>query len=85
MIATYFDRCDAASGFRSTARFIDQNDPRYFNHQLYATMLDRNVAEARFNLAHVIARSHTYHLFELRVGTRMGVFGSNFDSNGRFR
>lgn len=85
MIDTYFDRCDAASGFRSTARFIDSNDPRYFAGQLYATVIDRNVAEARLRIADQVEVHHWLHSHELRQGIRMGGLRSNFDSNGRRR
>lgn len=59
MIDTYMDRCDAAAGTWRTDR--DQavqslyDDPRYFNGSLYNTMIDRNVAEARYELARFIA------------------------------
>ena len=56
MIDTYFDRADAATGYRPTPVVYPDmsDDPRYFNYQLYNTMIARNVAEAKYNLQMVI-------------------------------
>lgn len=55
MIDTYADRADAASGSWRAARnhAVQQlyADPRYFNGQLYSTVIDRMAAEARYRLA----------------------------------
>lgn len=51
MIDTYFDRCDAANDYKSTASRPIWEDPRYYNGSLYSTLIDRNVAEAKANLA----------------------------------
>jgi len=47
MIDTYFDRVDAANGYKSTASRPIWEDPRYYDGQLYATMIDKNVAMAK--------------------------------------
>jgi hypothetical protein len=53
MIDTYFDRADAATNWKRTRDHKLQeiyDDRRYFQGNLYSTMIDRNVAEAKFNL-----------------------------------
>lgn len=65
MIDTYMDRCDAASGFKPAASAPAWHDERYFNGRLYATMIDRNVAEARANLEFVIDMLYEHHSFEI--------------------
>lgn len=50
MIDTYFDRVDAANGWKSQRDNKLQElyeDPRYYNGSLYSTMIDRNVAAAK--------------------------------------
>lgn len=54
MINTYFDRVDAASGYKPTRSSPIEDDPRYYGGSLYATMLDRNVAQAKNYLANFI-------------------------------
>lgn len=87
MIDTYFDRCDAASGYKPmrSASAPVHEDPRYFAGQLYATTLDRNVAEARFNLGVVIAYASVHHRWELCLGIPMGDPRSVFRKDGRLR
>jgi hypothetical protein len=65
MIDTYMDRCDAASGFKPATSTPIWHDERYFNGQLYATMIDRNVAEARSNLEFVIDMLYEQQAFEI--------------------
>lgn len=68
MIDSYFDRCDAASGYKPTARYLDQNDARYFGGQLYATVIDRMVAEAKFEMQGQLAFLVTHHKRQIRDG-----------------
>jgi hypothetical protein len=68
MIDTYFDRVDAAQGFKPKRSRPVHDDPRYFNGHLYATMLDRNVAEAKANLEHFIDMTWEHHRYELAMG-----------------
>lgn len=70
MIDSYFDRADAAARNWRTDR--DQSlqamydDPRYFRGSLYSTMIDRNVAEAKYNLAYFIDTAVLHHKLRLR-------------------
>lgn len=79
MIDTYFDRADAALGYprRHQSKPVWE-DPRYYNGQLYATMIDRNVAEARDRLAGALDRAVRHHLWEIRLGVRLGSDKSIF-------
>jgi len=65
MIDTYFDRVDAATGYKSTPSRPVQEDPRYYNGQLYATMINRNVAEAKDRLERFIDSRVAHHRFEM--------------------
>jgi hypothetical protein len=47
-------------------------DPRYFNHQLYMTMIDRNVAEAKANVNSVIQNRAAWHRVEIQAGIKLG-------------
>lgn len=86
MIDTYFDRCDAASGAWRTQRDHSlqslYDDPRYFGGQLYATMIDRNVAEAKDRLASMLDRDLAIHRWEMNYGIKVGDWDSYFDKNG---
>jgi hypothetical protein len=68
MMDSYFDRCDAASGYQATTRYLDHNDARYFGGQLYATVIDRMVAEAKFELQGQLAFSVAHHKRQVRDG-----------------
>lgn len=68
MIDTYMDRCDAASGYRPTRSAPISEDPRYWNGNLYNTVLDRMIAEAKRTLRREIAHIHHYHATMVRVG-----------------
>jgi hypothetical protein len=81
MIDTYMDRCDAASGYLSTTRFIEE-DPRYYNGQLYATVIDRNVAEARSKLQLALIQTHAAHAYEMAVRIPLGHRRSLFTHEG---
>jgi hypothetical protein len=62
MIDTYMDRADAATGYKPTKQAApDYDDPRYFRGSLYATVIDRMVAEAKYNLAVHISLSCLKH------------------------
>ena len=86
MIDTYFDRVDAATGNWRTQRdnSVQQlyDDPRYYNGSLYATVIDRDVAEARDRLADSVSRTHAKHARELRLGIKLGHLGSLFQASG---
>lgn len=69
MIDTYMDRADAATGYTPpAAKPVDRDDPRYWNGALYATVIDRMVAEARQTLRTEIAHIHRYHAVMITVG-----------------
>lgn len=72
MIDTYFDRVDAAQGYRPAPCRPASEDPRYWNGQLYATMIDRNAAVARERLAGYLNYAARHHLWEIRLGIRLG-------------
>jgi hypothetical protein len=62
MTDTYMDRADAATGYKPTHQAApDYDDPRYFRGSLYATIIDRMVAEAKYNLRVHIALSYLNH------------------------
>ena len=86
MIDTYMDRADAATGNWRTQRdnSVQQlyDDPRYYNGSLYATVIDRNVAEARDRLTGVIDRAVQQNRRELRLGIKLGHLGSLFQASG---
>jgi len=66
MINTYFDRVDASQGFTPTRSAPVHEDPRYFMGQLYASMIDRNVAEAKLNLRIFINARVFKHKVEMK-------------------
>lgn len=69
MIDTYADRADAATGYRPTpTKPVDRDDPCYWNGALYDSVINRMVAEARYNLRVDIALSHSYHCNMIRAG-----------------
>jgi hypothetical protein len=85
MIDSYFDRCDAATGYRptpSTSKPIHE-DPRYWGGQLYATVADRTVAKARAMVRYTIAAAIRYHQREMYCGIPVGSELSEFDGAGR--
>lgn len=83
MIDTYFDRADAALGYPRRQSTPVWDDPRCYNGQLYATMIDRNVAEAKDKLRYMLANACMDHKWEIAGGVRMGDAGSWFLANGR--
>jgi len=68
MIDTYFDRADAAAGYRPTASRFACEDDRKFNGNLYATVIDRMVAEAKFELQGQLAFSVAHHKRQIMNG-----------------
>lgn len=79
MLDTYMDRCDAATGYRPPPpKPVDyREDPRYWNGNLYNTVLDRMIAEAKQTLRREIAHIHRYHATMVRAG-----FTKAFDQIG---
>ena len=66
MIDTYFDRTDATLGYKRRESAPVWEDLRYYNGQLYNTMLDRNVAEAKDRVAETIDLLADKHRREIR-------------------
>jgi hypothetical protein len=60
-------------------------DPRYFNHQLYMTMIDRNVAEAKANVHGVIQNRVSWHRIEIGNHITLGDPESVFKPDGTFK
>jgi hypothetical protein len=60
-------------------------DPRYFNHQLYMTMIDRNVAEAKANVLHLINNRVAWHRVEIGNHITLGDPESVFKPDGTFK
>lgn len=87
MIDTYFDRVDAAQGYRDretlSSFYYTYNDPRYYNGQLYCTMIDRNVAEAKDRLASMLHWECEVHRREMRLDIKPGSLGSLFTTSGK--
>lgn len=84
---TYFDRADAATGYRpKPSTFPDiRDDPRYFNYQLYGTMIARNVAEAKWRLNFHMSPIVSAHKLEIRNGVPMGSECSRFQDDGKLK
>lgn len=71
MIDTYFDRADAASGYKPTpAKQLDRDDPRYWNGSMYASAIDCAVAMAKYRLRIDIAYIHHRHARAIREDFR---------------
>lgn len=69
MIDTYMNRADAATGYRPTpTKPVDRDDPCYWNGALYDSVINRMVAEAKYNLRVDIARIHHHHAREVWRG-----------------
>jgi len=67
MIDTYFDRADAATRYQPSARFVCEDD-RKFNGTLYATVIGKMVAEAKFELQGRLAFSVAHHKRQIMSG-----------------
>ena len=86
MIDTYRTAEDLANwrnSQREAARRRIAADPRFYDGQLYATMIDRNVAEARDRLRGAIDYVERHHRWEIRLGVRLGSNRSVFGADGR--
>lgn len=85
MIDTYFDRTSWPTWMTIKPQSNHWEDPRYFNHQLYSTMIDRNVAEAKCNLCHMIDNRVSWHRVEIDNGITLGDPDSVFNADGTFK
>jgi hypothetical protein len=71
MIDTYMDRADAATGYKPTSRVLpDYESPLYFRGNWYASVIDRMVAEAKYNLAIHISLSCIKHKTAMSMAYR---------------
>jgi hypothetical protein len=71
MIDTYMDRADAAAGYKPTSRVLpDYESPLYFRGNWYASVIDRMVAEAKYNLAIHISLSCIKHKTAMSMAYR---------------
>jgi hypothetical protein len=82
MIDTYFDRADAAAGITPTYRPAALDDPRIYAGQLYASVLDRMVAEAKAKVLYAVAWVVWEHKTEMHCGIPVGSKHSLFTSRG---
>jgi hypothetical protein len=85
MIDTYFDRASWPTWMTFKPQFHHWDDPRYFNHQLYMTMIDRNVAEAKVNVNAVIQNRAAWHRVEISNHIKLGDADSVFSADGKFK
>lgn len=73
MIDTYFDRADAATGYRATPpQPVDREDPCYWNGALYDSVINRMVAEAKFELQGQLVFVVAHHKRQIRDGFAQG-------------
>jgi len=85
MIDTYFDRVSWPTWMNLKPQPQHWEDPRYFNHQLYMTMIDRNVAEAKANVLHLINNRVSWHRVEIGNGITLVDPESVFKPDGTFK
>ena len=85
MIDTYFDRVSWPTWMDRKSQSKHWEDPRYFNHQLYMTMIDRNVAEAKANVHGVIQNRAALHRVEISNHIKLGDADSVFSADGKFK
>jgi len=85
MIDTYFDRVDWPTWMQLKPSTKHWEDPRYFNHQLYSTMIERNVAEAKANVHGVIQNRVSWHRVEIGNHIKLGDAESVFKPDGKFK
>ena len=76
MIDTYFDRADAALGYKRRESAPVWEDPRYYCGQLYNTVLDRNVAEAKDTVAEAIEWAARRHSDAIVRGVRTAAWNA---------
>lgn len=82
MIDTYFDRCDAASGYRPTRAAPISEDHRYWCGRLFPTVIDRHVAEAKRRLGVGLAMDWLDHRHEMEANIKAGDDRSQFWPTG---
>lgn len=69
MIDTYFDRADRITGYRATPpKPVDRDDPCYWNGALYDSVINRMVAEAKFEMQGRLAFVVAHHKRQIRDG-----------------
>lgn len=68
MIDTYMDCADRTTGYHPTPSRPLSEDPRYWNGQLYSTVIDRMVAEAKSDLSGQLGFVVAMHKIEIRKG-----------------
>ncbi len=85
MIDTYFDRASWPTWMTLKPQSHHWEDPRYFNHQLYMTMIDRNVAEAKANVRGLIDNRVSWHRVEIGNGIKLSDPESVFKPDGTFK
>ena len=85
MIDTYFDRTSWPTWMTLKPQSTPFDDPRFFNGSLYSTMIDRNVAEAKCNLRHMIDNRVSWHRVEIDNGITLGDPDSVFNADGTFK
>lgn len=83
MIDTYFDRADAATGFKTATSHIALDDQRLYHGLYFATVIDRNVFAARDQLAQAVDADYVEHRLEMHYGIQAGTRRSAFSANGR--
>lgn len=68
MIDTYMDRASWPTWMNTTPSVPVTDDARYFNGAFYATVIDRMVAEAKFELQGQLAFSVAHHKRQIMNG-----------------
>jgi hypothetical protein len=86
MIDSYFDRADAATGYRPAPPVAPNYDSlHYWQGNWYVSVIDRMVAEAKDKVRISIGANILNHRREIRHGVPLGSGCSIFDSAGRLR
>jgi hypothetical protein len=85
MIDTYFDRASWPTWMTQNQQSPHWEDPRYFDHQLYSTMIARNVAEAKSNVRQLINNRVSWHRVEIGNGIKLSDPESVFKPDGTFK
>jgi len=85
MIDTYFDRADWPVWMNLKPSTKHWEDPRYFEHQLYSTMIERNVAEAKDNVRQLINNRVSWHRVEIGNQIKLSDPESVFKADGTLK
>jgi hypothetical protein len=85
MIDTYFDRTSWPAWMNLKPSTKHWEDPRYFDHQLYSTMIERNMAEAKANVRKIINNRVSWHRVEIGNHIKLGDPESVFNADGTFK